>query len=172
MTDEKWPGTPGMDQTQPITPPGAAPDAAPDAGSVAVDTPPANGVVAESPTSEPDWQAKYEDQKRKTTLFMGATVVAVAALIGSLFFAVARSNSGGADEFVRGGLNGPTQQFGGPGQGMGGAPGRGFDHHDFDGDDEGGSDDGASQGLGAPSGQLPPGLTDQGTAGSTDGQDT
>lgn len=128
MTDEKWPGSTDQSQTQPIVPP---------ATGVAVAEPPPSGFENESPDTEAapiDWQARYEEQKRRTTLFMGAAVVAVAALIGSLFFAVARGNA--ADDIGRGGITGPTQQFGGPGgtgmpgPGMRGMPGRGFDDHD------------------------------------------
>lgn len=161
MTDEKWPGSADPNQTQPIAPPPAG---------VAVSDPPPSGFEADAPDPDPvDWQGRYLEQKRRTTLFIGTTVVAVAALIGSLFFAMARGNAVG--EFTRDGINGPSRQFGGPGgagmPGQGHMPGRGFDQDDFD-DDSDEADDSADSLTGqVPQAPGQPGHADPGTTGQT-----
>lgn len=128
--DEFWPRPAAGEtqQTEPILPP---------------EEPPPTGLQPGAEAADVDWQARYEDQQKKTKVYMATTAAAVAALLAALVFTVAQGAIGGASPAV-GGPGGPA---GGQGQlpgGQGFAPpgpgshGGGMDH-DFDGhfDDDG-----------------------------------
>lgn len=131
MNDEQWPRR-AEHPTEPIPPQAAAP-------------PPGfagDPVDPEAPSSGPrpvgtvdDWQQRYEEQARRTRIFMATTVAAAAALVGSLFFAAAQAGNAGTD----------PAGFGTPGMGRfpgpsNGAP-PGMGHHGGIGDGPGGFDD-------------------------------
>lgn len=143
--DEFWPRPGGAatqtsqtHETQPILPPG--------------EEPPPSGLNSDEqvPAAEADWQTRYEEQAKRTKIFMATTAAAVAALIGSLFFAFAAGSTAGAGSMSPAGVGGQFQGPGGtqlPGdgsqlpdggmQGPGGMAPPGFGHHDGDGDMDG-----------------------------------
>lgn len=157
--DEFWP-RPGSTatqpakthETQPIVPPAAPTEPPPSGLHADAEYPPGQ--------QEPeDWRGRYEEQAKRTKIFMATTAAAVAALIGSLFFAFAAGSTAGAGTLSPTGAGGQLQGPGGqlPGGGMqvpGGQDGfgpHGFDHHDGDRDDD--FDGGTGQDLDSGSGQ-------------------
>lgn len=132
-SNEQWPGRsdePDLQHTAPIT-------------SEEADTA-AQATAPPEPTPE-SWQEQYQKERRRSRILMGTTAVAGALFAGSLFYAVAQTNT-----VTPAGFNGPGQGFqGGPGQGQGG-PGMG----------RGGSGWGDGDGYGGPGmmrGQVPMG---------------
>ena len=100
--------------------------------------PPPSGLHPDSATdvagaTGEDWHGRYEEQHKRTRLFMATTAAAVAALLGTLFFAVAQGGAVGSAALTPAGIGSDSGQVQGPGGHgpMGGPPGL-DDHHDDD----------------------------------------
>lgn len=149
--DEFWPrpeqqnaqpSQPASHPTEPIVPVAAGD---PPPSGLQVGTPASPGVdaaVAAAAVPDQDWQSRFEAQQKRTRVFMGTTAAAVAALLGSLFFAVAQGGSTGPGTLSpSGGGSGIPGQHGqvappglgdhdGDGFGPGDGDDRGFEHFD------------------------------------------
>lgn len=119
--DESWPRPATPQDTQPILPPGSTVD------------PPPSGLprdeVNAAAAAPVDWQSRYEQQHKRARIFMATTAAAVAALLGSLFFAVAQGGATAPGSVNPAGIGRPGQLPGQDGRGPMGGP-QGFDHHD------------------------------------------
>lgn len=120
--DESWPRPAATQDTQPILPVGSTVD------------PPPSGLPREDLTTaagaDPvDWQSRYEQQHKRARIFMATTAAAVAALLGSVFFAVAQGGATAPGSVDRAGISRPGQIPGPDGHGQMGGP-QGFDHHE------------------------------------------
>lgn len=148
--DEFWPrpdqqdpepSQPAGHPTEPIVPVGGSEEPPP--SGLQVETPPSptvDAAVSPAAVTDRDWQSRFEAQQKRTRIFMGTTAAAVAALLGSLFFAVAQGSSTGPGTLSPTG-SGPGMQ----GQGQFAPPG--LDDHDGDGFGRGGPGDDDDRGF-------------------------